>query len=159
MTPDELKRRCNALLDTHPAERPVSVRRLQEIAGVDNQAIWMYAHGKSDPNGKHYIRLDRAFRLLENGQIGKVRTGKQGPPSYAIIAREAQPEQRLGWQLRITPAGIRSGFSARNPNAFTALPRIIEPIPGTEQRVRHKTNADHAGAVRFARLKEKGYDK
>lgn len=152
MNAAELKRRCKALLDTPPSERPVSVEAMQDIAGTENNSIWRFANGKSDPNGKAYIRLDRAFRLLENGQIGKPDPRRKA----RIIADEPQPRQVNVLQIRLTENGIKSGFTAVNPNAFTALPRIIEPLPGTEQRPKFGDVLAAANMGKLAKRLKKG---
>ena len=152
MTPLEVRRRCKALLNTPPSERPVSVESLQEIAGTENNSIWRYANGKSDPNGKAYVRLDRAFRLLESGQIEA--QGKYRKATFA--ERDPKPKQVNVLQLRMTESGIQSGFSAVNPNAFTALPRLIEPLPGTETKPNFGAGLAAANQGKLAKRLKKG---
>lgn len=152
MNSAELKRRCKALLDTPPNERPVSIESLQRLAGTENNSVWRYANGKYDLEGKHYLRLDRAFRLLENGQI----EGQGRFKTAAIIADEPQPKQVNVLQIRMTENGIKSGFAAVNPNAFTPLPRIIEPLPGTEQRPKSGDPLAAANLGKLAKRLKKG---
>ena len=126
MTPDELKRRCAALSASPTENRPVSILQLEKIAGLADHSIIKYSRGQTERAGKVYLRLDRAFRLLENGQIGPIRksVGLYGVV-FGLIEKPPSPPQAIISQVQMTKQGLRVAFTRTNPNAFTPLPEVI----------------------------------
>jgi len=126
MTAKEILRRIRALVAMHPSERPISLDRLEQLAGINGEVAHML-RGKGSMHERTRIRLSRALEWVENDQVvvGKVQ-GKRGggSTSASVHLRAPQPPQVTVRQIQFTSSGPKVRFVALNPNAFPKLSKI-----------------------------------
>jgi hypothetical protein len=71
-------------------------------------------------------RLERAFTLLENGQVEARRVSKARGTYEITVYDDPLPEQTMLTRIRITERGPVLDFIAVNKAAFPVLPEILK---------------------------------
>lgn len=127
MKASEIVRRARALLALAPDERPVSVQRLEKIAGVADDTLYDVARTGS-MQAKTRVRLARAFTLVENDQI-RIRQGNRKsiyPAERVDVVTLVSPRRPMETIMRLafTKDGPKVRFEAVNPLAFPKLDKL-----------------------------------
>lgn len=127
MTPDEIRRRLRALIALPKDERPISIDRLEQVAGVSENAVYTVARGEAMQE-RTRVRLAKALLLVENDQV-VIRRGNRtsiepDERRDRILTRAPRPPMQTHTRLAFTPAGPKVVFEAVNPRAFPKLDKI-----------------------------------
>ena len=122
MNDEEIVRRLRALIALPPKQRPISVERLEKVAGVaDNEVYEVARVGRMQK--KTRARLSRALTLVENDQL-VIKRGQSNsfpPVPASVTIRAPQPKQLNVQRVEFTAQGPKVRFVATNPRAFTEL--------------------------------------
>lgn len=114
MTDEEVVRRLRVLVALPGEARPVSITRLEQIAGMAHGEVYEVAkRGTAQPNT--FRRLSRALEFVENDQL--VIRRRQGKPSIITIS-DPKPPQKAVMSIRIDGAGLRMQTGFENPRAL-----------------------------------------
>ncbi len=116
----EIKRRANALLAMPVDDRPITIYRLEMIAGLYPGDLPKVIKSKK-LSEKNINRLSRAFELLENNQIPEKNAGSRGS-SFEITP--AKPPEKVVSRLQFTQNGPKIVFQAINPLSFPVLEKL-----------------------------------
>lgn len=122
MKDSEIVRRLRALIKMAPKDRPISIDKLELVAGVSDNEVYEVARvGRMQE--KTRVRLGRALTLVENDQVVVKRgNGNSFPPTPPkVTVRAAQPPQVNVQRVTFGVAGPRVEFVATNPRAFPDL--------------------------------------
>lgn len=113
----EIVRRLKALLALPRGKRPITVDRLEEIAGVAQNTVYEVAKtGRMQK--KTRVRLTRALELVENDQL----VIKKRPNLPTLISlRDPKPPQVVVQRVEFTAKGPKVRLLAINPLAFPEL--------------------------------------
>src|SRR5258708_11138879 len=122
MKDTEIVRRLRALIALPPKDRPISINKLELVAGVSDNEVYEVARvGRMQE--KTRLRLSRALTLVENDQVvvkrGKGHSFPHTPPTVTV--RAPQPQQRNVQRVTFTSQGPKVEFVAKNPRAFADL--------------------------------------
>ena len=102
MKDQEIVRRLRALIKMAPKDRPISIDRLELVAGVSDNEVYEVARvGRMQE--KTRVRLGRALTLVENDQVVVKRgNGNSFPPTPPkVTVRAPQPPQAwTAWSPR-----------------------------------------------------------
>ena len=110
----EIVRRVRALVATPPDRRPISVDRVEQLAGLGNGVL--YEIGKRGTmSAATRSRLARALVWVENDQVHVKRRANK--PSLIRILDPKPPQEVLS-SVQMTTKGPRVRFLAVNPRAF-----------------------------------------
>jgi hypothetical protein len=122
MTKDEIVRRLKALIAIAPKLRPISVDKLEHVAGIADNEVHKIAK-RGTMQEKTRVRLERALLLVENDQlVFKRGVGTTFPPTPAkMTIRDPKPPQVNVQRVEFTENGPRIRFVATNPRAFPDL--------------------------------------
>src|SRR2546430_14120828 len=101
-----------------PKDRPISVNKLELVAGVSDNEVYEVARvGRMQE--KTRLRLGRALTLIENDQVlvkrGNGNSFPPTPPKATALAK-AQPPQVNSQRGAFTAAGARGEFVAPKPS-------------------------------------------
>jgi hypothetical protein len=124
MTRDECKRRLRALIAMPAKERPFSLAVLEKVSGIGPGHWWRYAKEFDGMYRETYRRLDRAFTLLENGQVEARRVSKARGTYEITVYEDPLPEQTMLTRIRMTDRGPVLDWVAVNKAAFPVLPPV-----------------------------------
>lgn len=119
MSVEEIVRRLRALLALPARQRPISVDKLEKVAGIANNEVYPIAkNGKMQE--KTRARLEYALKLVENDQL--VIKNSHGAALFrkpgTIAVRAPQPPQVTVRRITFTEHGPRVRFEVVNPRAF-----------------------------------------
>ena len=125
MTREEAMRRLKALLDMSQEDRPISIRRLEKLAGFNSCDLYKISR-QAQLSDKAHARLSIAFTLLENDQISIKHRALKGFKNGRRIPSEVtigtpKPPLVMVKRVRFTPAGAKIEFVPTNPLAFPDL--------------------------------------
>jgi len=111
---EEIIRRVRALIATAPADRPMSVDRVEQLAGLANGVL--YEIGKRGTmSAASRSRLARALVWVENDQV-QVKRRANKPSLIRIL--DPKPPQEILSSVQMSAGGPRIRFLAVNPRAF-----------------------------------------
>lgn len=131
MKDEEIVRRLRALIALPPKQRPISIDRLEKVAGVSDNEVYEVARvGRMQK--KTSTRLGRALTLVEGDQL-VIKRGQSNsfPPVPAkVTIRPPQPKQVNVQRVEFTSRGPVVRFVATNPRAFPDL----RPVPEKSRR-------------------------
>jgi len=127
MDKEEVMRRLKALLDMPVEDRPITVYRLEWLAGLSKCAIYQIV--KTGVLGKKTIsRLEKAFLIVENDQIVvKKRQFVSGSRPGGSIKAEVEisevkkPPMVMVRRVHFTKSGIKTELVPTNPLSFPEL--------------------------------------
>lgn len=114
MNEKEVIRRLRALIRTTPNERPITVDRLESIAGISEGELYTIARRGSMRDSTR-ARLARALTWVENNQV-VVRKHPNRPTEVAIV--DPKPPQTIATRVEFTEGGPKVRFVALNPLTF-----------------------------------------
>lgn len=117
MDATEIVRRIRALLAMPESERPISVDRLESIAGISDGLVYKIAKS-GVMQQKSIVRLSRALELVENDQIAVKMVHKK--PSQVSI-RSPKPPQINVQRVTFVNGRPKIEIIAINPRAFPVL--------------------------------------
>ena len=125
-------RRLRALIALAPKDRPISINKLELIAGVSDNEVYEVARvGRMQE--KTRVRLSRALTLVENDQVvvkrGNGNSFPHTPPKVTV--RAPQPQQRNVQRVTFTSQGPKVEFVATNPRTF---PDLRPPLEKSKRR-------------------------
>jgi hypothetical protein len=127
MDKEEILRRLRALLEMPVEDRPITIYRLERLAGLAKCSIYQIA--KSGALGKRgCIRLKKALLILENNQLVVkkrqfIAGSKPGGSEKAevSISDVKKPPFIMVKRVHFTANGPRIEFIPTNPNSFPDL--------------------------------------
>lgn len=129
----EIVRRLRVLVALNPEDRPISIGRLEQIAGMAKGEVYEVAkRGTAQPNT--FRRLSRALEFVENDQIQVQR--RQNKQSIITIG-DPKPAQEAVMSVKLENGvpRVRTGF--HNPRALPdRLLRGYSPRDGNQERIR-----------------------
>ncbi len=133
MTDEEVVRRLRVLIALNPGDRPISIGRLETIAGMAHGEVYEVAkRGTAMPNT--FRRLSRALEFVENDQV--IVRQRQNKPSIVTIG-DPKPAQQSVMSVRLESDGLRVRTGFHNPRALPdRLLRGYSSDHGNPQRVR-----------------------
>ena len=133
MTDGEVVRRLRVLVALPEEARPVSITRLEQVAGMAHGEVYEVARrGTAQPNT--FRRLSRALEFVENDQI-RVRR-RANKPSVITIA-DPKPPQETVMSVRLEADGLKVRTGFHNPRALPdRLLKGYSPRHGNQERVR-----------------------
>ena len=116
---EELLRRMRALYDLPLNERPINIRKLAELAGLNERFIEFWAEGRYQIkiNKDTQRKLERAFEMLEQGKLSMQKEGQR----KTIAVGPPKPPQITARRIQFTDRGPRVRFVAINPLTFPIL--------------------------------------
>jgi hypothetical protein len=123
---EEIMRRLRALFATPPKERPFSVPVLAHVSGIRESHLWRAAKSHKGMYREQQRRLERAFTLLENGQVEARRVSKARGTYEITVYEDTLPEQTMLTRIRMTDRGPVLDWVAVNKAAFPVLPQVIK---------------------------------
>jgi hypothetical protein len=126
MEQDEIMRRLRALCAMPKKERPFTLFRLSQIAGVRDDQLQVSSVSRVGMYRDRHRKLERAFTLLENDQVVVHRGCKHYGEKYTYTIREPEPKQSMLTRIRMTERGPVLDFVAVNKAAFPVLPETMK---------------------------------
>lgn len=120
-------RRLRALIALPEGERPISIGRLERLAGVSENEVYKVAR-RGTMIERTRLGLARALTLVENDQLvyrqGNRKSIYKAERADRVEQRAPRPPQKNVSRLAFTSSGPRVVFDAVNPRAFPKLDKI-----------------------------------
>ena len=133
MTAAEILRRLRALIAMEPKKRPVTIDRLERVAGVSDNTVYDICRNGTMQE-KTRARMERALTLVENDQlVVKPRSGTAAlfRTKSSESVRAPQPPQVNVQRVTFTERGPRVVTTAVNPRTFPEfdIPTVKARLP------------------------------
>ena len=127
MKADEVLRRIRAVIALPADERPISIDRLEQVAGVGDNEVYKVARAGT-MQARTRMRLAKALTLVENDQLvimpGNRKSIYPEERRDWILTRPPRPPMQTHARLAFTSGGPKVVFEAVNPRAFPKLDKI-----------------------------------
>lgn len=122
MTEDEVIRRLRALIAMPAEYRPITLYRLERLAGIAINSVYKIAR-EGTIGKKNTARLGKAFELVENDQVVVKKNPKAtgGSEAATVSIGPVKPPMVIIHRVRFTASGAKIEMIPVNPRAFPVL--------------------------------------